>query len=595
MPIPMQLSARMNFTGHIIYFIMPDFKDTPISHAPIEVQDLDPLMPAKDERWLNKFSRGPQNCARVLWVGPSGRGKTNTAISTILNNTHYTRVWIFSKTPGEGKYQFMKNLLTSAKDATNKNDISEIIRFVGAGKSGKRGAFAKSALEKKATESSFSSNKKLPDFILSSSLDDVPLVKDIDPGKKHQTIIIFDDMINEKASKQQKIKELFTYGRKSNLQLHYLGQRFYQIPAMIRDNATHFVFFRPNSRRRQKDLAQSLAMDIDVDEFHNLFETATNHTRFSFLFIDTYNRSVAYKYRCGFNTRYDKATHGFVKMKENEDPRVALANDDKSPALESTIIASVKPTRQTLKRKGGGELEDIPTAKRQCPTPVSKTLQRVDDAESNQYEYPKFSRQRYTFKPIKSTICGDPVFILGYIYLRCDDLKRGELIPFNIGGKRIQSFYATLTPAISKMLTANHIRKLTLSNPEKRTLRRLYKLSGLTQYTVNPVPPRLRRVMKNKSSPQLTPPTSSKPSNRSSHSVSSSSTMSKHGTGITLPNEIRPRLKAVTKAIGSGNDSTENVNEAFDLIATLHRSGEIDDDDAKVLYKYIRSMLKSFK
>ena len=69
-------------------------------------------------------------------------------------------------------------------------------------------------------------------------------------NKKHKILIVFDDM-NAVCLAQKKglVTELFIRGRKVNIFLVFIMQRYFKVPKCVRLNTIHFLIIKfPNKR-----------------------------------------------------------------------------------------------------------------------------------------------------------------------------------------------------------------------------------------------------------------------------------------------------------------------------------------------------------
>ena len=57
------------------------------------------------------------NCKRGLIIGPSGCGKTNLILSllTDINGLRFENVYVYSKSLGQAKYEYLRKLFASLK------------------------------------------------------------------------------------------------------------------------------------------------------------------------------------------------------------------------------------------------------------------------------------------------------------------------------------------------------------------------------------------------------------------------------------------------------------------------------------------------
>ncbi len=91
-----------------------------------------------------------------------------------------------------------------------------------------------------------------------SNIDELPdvdsLKSDFDNGDV--TLVIFDDLINEKSKKLDKVGAYFTHGRKYNICNVFISQSYFKIPVIIRQNSQYLVF---QKIKNKKDLIRILA------------------------------------------------------------------------------------------------------------------------------------------------------------------------------------------------------------------------------------------------------------------------------------------------------------------------------------------------
>ena len=68
-------------------------------------------------------------------------------------------------------------------------------------------------------------------------------IEDYNLGKKHEVLIIFDDMISDMINNKklnQIVTELFIRGRKLNISVVFITQSYCKVPKDVRLNSTHF-------------------------------------------------------------------------------------------------------------------------------------------------------------------------------------------------------------------------------------------------------------------------------------------------------------------------------------------------------------------
>ena len=149
----------------------------------------------------------PDHPYRIVIIGGSGSGKTNTLLNLINNQPDIDKMYLYAKDPYEDKYQF---LIKKRENIGLKhfNDPKAFIEY-------------------------------------SNDMHDV--YKNIDhynQDKENIIRIVFDDMIadminNEKINSI--VTELFIRGRKLNISLVFITQSCFKVPEDLRLSTTHFL------------------------------------------------------------------------------------------------------------------------------------------------------------------------------------------------------------------------------------------------------------------------------------------------------------------------------------------------------------------
>ena len=138
----------------------------------------------------------PDHPYRILIIGGSGSGKTNTLLNLINEQKDIDKIYLYAKDLSESKYEFLI-----------KNRENAGIKHVNNSK-----AFIE----------------------CSNTKDDVyENINDYNPTRKRKSLIVFDDMIvdimtNKKL--QSTLKELFIRCRKLNISLVFITQSYFSVP-----------------------------------------------------------------------------------------------------------------------------------------------------------------------------------------------------------------------------------------------------------------------------------------------------------------------------------------------------------------------------
>ena len=138
----------------------------------------------------------PDHPYRILIIGGSGSGKTNTLLNLINNQPDIDKIYLYAKDPYENKYQFLINKRESL-ELKYFNDPKAFIEY-------------------------------------SNDMHDVyKNINDYNPDKENKILIVFDDtianMINNKKLNSI-VTELFIRGRKLNISLVFITQSYFKAP-----------------------------------------------------------------------------------------------------------------------------------------------------------------------------------------------------------------------------------------------------------------------------------------------------------------------------------------------------------------------------
>ena len=194
----------------------------------------------------------PDHPYRILIIGGSGSGKTNTLLSLINNQPDINKIYLYAKGPYEDKYQF---LIKKSKSIGLKrfNDPKAFIEY-------------------------------------SNDMHDVyNNINDYNLDKENKILMVFDDVIADMMNNKKLnsiVTKLFIRGRKLNISLVFITQSYFKVPKDVRLNTTHFFIMKIPNKRELQQIAISHSSDIDFKDFINVYKKCTEKP-YSFLVNDT--------------------------------------------------------------------------------------------------------------------------------------------------------------------------------------------------------------------------------------------------------------------------------------------------------------------
>ena len=201
-----------------------------------------------NEKWLYI----PDHPYRILIIGGSRSGKTNTLLHLIKGQDDTDKIYLYAKDLSEPKYEFLikKNKNVGTNHFNDPNTFIEC----------------------------------------SNTMDDIyENIDDYNPNRKRKILIVFDDMIADIMSNkkfQAIIKELFIRCRKLNISLVFITQSYFSVPKDVRLNSTHYLIMKISSRKELQNIAINHSADIDYKDFVKIYRECIRKP-YSFLTIDT--------------------------------------------------------------------------------------------------------------------------------------------------------------------------------------------------------------------------------------------------------------------------------------------------------------------
>lgn len=192
------------------------------------------------------------NNIRCIICGPSNCGKTNVMFNLLFdsNGLRFENVYVFSKSLYQLKYKFLDKVFSK-------------ISLIG--------------------YHTFTDNEEV-----------------INPNEaKPNSVIIFDDIACER---QSNIRNYFTMGRHSNIDVFYLCQSYSKIPKqLIRDNANLLIVFRQDELNLKHVFTDHVNTDMSFDKFKEICNKAWSRGRHHFLVIDKESEINCGRYRISFD------------------------------------------------------------------------------------------------------------------------------------------------------------------------------------------------------------------------------------------------------------------------------------------------------
>jgi ABC-type dipeptide/oligopeptide/nickel transport system ATPase component len=190
---------------------------------------------------------------RMVIVGASGAGKSNITLNIIskMQNTFH-KIYLYTRNKHEPLYQYLELAITE------------------------------------------------PDMLeVHEGLDHL---RQLDMNKHYfgQTLVIFDDLCNEKD--QSKINELFIRGRKlgDGVSLIYLTQKYSLVPTVVREQCNYLILKKISGKRDILAILRNASLGAEKEELLAMYEfCVSGNNMLSFLMID-FNAKPEHQFRHNF-------------------------------------------------------------------------------------------------------------------------------------------------------------------------------------------------------------------------------------------------------------------------------------------------------
>ena len=213
--------------------------------------NLDNIVNNNNEKHNEKLSYIPDYPYRILIIGGSGSGKTNTLLHLINETIDIDKMYLYAKDLSESKYEY----LIKNRENTGIKHLNDSKAFIEC----------------------------------SNTMNDVYANIDYNPKRKRKILIVFDDIIPDIMTNkkfQSIIKELFIRCRKLNISLVFITQSYFSVPKDVRLNSTHYFIMKINNKRELQNIAINHSADIDYKDFIKIYREYTKEP-YNFLTIDT--------------------------------------------------------------------------------------------------------------------------------------------------------------------------------------------------------------------------------------------------------------------------------------------------------------------
>ena len=177
----------------------------------------------------------PDHPYRILIVGGSGSGKTNSLFNLINHQLDIDKIYLYTKDPYEAKYEF---LINKREDVGTKhfNDSKAFIEY-------------------------------------SNDMDNIyKNIEEYNPNKKRKILVVFDDMIADMPSNNKlnpAVTELFIRSKKLSISFVFIIQSYFAVPKNITLNSTCYFILKISNKQELQQIAFNHSSDSDFEEFMN--------------------------------------------------------------------------------------------------------------------------------------------------------------------------------------------------------------------------------------------------------------------------------------------------------------------------------------
>ena len=200
------------------------------------------------------FSEDNDWLFRMLIIGPSGSGKSNTLLHLINDQHPIDKIYLYAKDIHEPKYEYLINKREQA-GIKNLNDPHAFIEY---------------------------------SDDMNDVLDDI---NNYNKNRDKKVLIVLDDMIadieyNKNFYYKRIIKELFYRAGKINVSIVFITQSYFRALKDARLNSTHYILMKIGNKKELKRIAEEKSGHLDYKDFLKIYNYCTRKP-YSFMTIDT--------------------------------------------------------------------------------------------------------------------------------------------------------------------------------------------------------------------------------------------------------------------------------------------------------------------
>jgi hypothetical protein len=297
---------------------------------------------------------------RMCVVGSTGSGKTNAVIDIIDEIDAFTKILLFTKVLQEPIYANFIDDIHEAEKETGKQILT-----------------------------------------VGDNLENLPKVES--NSDKDSTLLIIDDMLEEKSTTLAKALPYWTRGRKFGCSAVYLSQSYFKIPLDIRKNSQYFIFTKIGTERDLRLILKDHELGVTDEQIEELYRKAVKDGFPNYFLIDKeVNIGDRYMFRKNLTPLAIPPPHTVSKVKGvpssqkgiggKKRPSPAPAKENESGVPRRTVnllppppLAGASPaqiekyiaTLTTRLQDGDITMEDVTTAMEDVPDEVFEAMEEV--------------------------------------------------------------------------------------------------------------------------------------------------------------------------------------------------------------------------